>query len=168
MTALPRTSPRSGRLPGRRHRKHFRRRRETSPRTKYWSHSIEYVECTNCRPDRPKPDHAVRFLYFRPVRICGTGHNAWTSRLGWSIRWKHSRTPNSTNSRRNISTAICTGWWRLIRAKPQPFTGTWVTSSAGWRSSRILEYTAIAEAMIIGEVEDRMRRLDGACAKSRT
>ena len=36
--------------------------------------------------------------------------NAWTYRLAWSIRWKRSRTPSCTNSRRSISTAIPIVW----------------------------------------------------------
>lgn len=79
--ALPRSSLHSGRLPRRPRRKHFRRRRENPPRAKYWSLSIESVECTNCRPGRLKPDHPGRFLYFRPVRICGTGHGGSRSSL---------------------------------------------------------------------------------------
>ena len=37
--------------------------------------------------------------------------NAWTSRLGWSIRWKRSKTQNSTNSRPSTSTPIRIGWY---------------------------------------------------------
>ena len=50
--ALPRSSLHSGRLPRRPRRKHFRRRRKTRHRAKYWSLSIESVECTNCQHAR--------------------------------------------------------------------------------------------------------------------
>src|ERR1700678_1048962 len=68
--------PPTGRTPRRALRRPHRSGGKSPHQTFYWSPSIESVECTNCRPGRPKLDHAGRILYFRMAGFYGASHFA--------------------------------------------------------------------------------------------